>query len=201
LVPAWHSWVATDCWSWRSRSRSAISWNAPLYPVVLPVYALQTTGSASTLGFLLAGVGLGALAEAVAFGVVGRRLPRRALWLIGHLAFPFAYWALVLRLPVPATFSLLAGSINPLLVTVRHERIPPELRERVFSTFSAIASVAQPLGAALGGAAIDRLGFDAAVGGLGVCLALLALALPPLPVLRDLDKPSAAAFTSEAGPA
>jgi predicted MFS family arabinose efflux permease len=112
---------------------------------------------------------------------------------MGHFAFPFAYCALALRLPVPATFgvlvaaSALTGSINPLLVTVRHERIPGELRGRVFSTFSAIAYLAQPLGTGLGGAAIDRLGYEPTLLSLAVGLALLAVGLLLLPVLRELD--------------
>jgi MFS family permease len=167
--------------------------NGPLYPVVLPVYALETTGSAATLGLLMAGVGLGALGGSIAYGLVGRRLRRRPLWLVGHFAFPCAYLALALQLPVLATFgvliagSVLSGSINPLLVTVRHERIPSELRGRVFSTFSAIAYVAQPLGTALGGVAVDRLGFVPTVTVLGLGLALLALTLLLVPVLREMD--------------
>jgi len=47
------------------------------------------------------------------------------------------------------------------MVTIRHERSPAELRGRVFSSFSAIAMVAQPLGMVAVGAAIEQLGFHA----------------------------------------
>ena len=43
--------------------------NGPLYPVVLPVYVLQTTGTPATLGLLMSGVGLGALGGAAIDGL------------------------------------------------------------------------------------------------------------------------------------
>ena len=121
-------------------------------------------------------------------------MPRRPLWLLGHFAFPWGYFAMALALPPPATFgvlvvaSLLTGSINPLLVTVRHERIPAELRARVFSTFSAIAFIVQPLGTALGGTAIDRLGFAPTVASRGLGLLALAVIRFLRPVLHELDE-------------
>jgi MFS family permease len=58
-----------------------------------------------------------------------------------------------------ALVGLVSGPINPLLATIRHERIPAELRGRVFGTFSAIALVAQPLGLLLAGFLIDGIRF------------------------------------------
>ena len=65
---------------------------------------------------------------------------------------------------------LVAGPLNPLMVTVRHERSPLELRGRVFSTYSAIAMAAQPVGVLVAGQLIDGIGFTN-----NVALALVTL--------------------------
>src|SRR5262249_12274930 len=51
---------------------------APLFSVVLPVYVKEHYDSARDLGFLVAGFGAGAILSAVAYGVLGPRLPRWA---------------------------------------------------------------------------------------------------------------------------
>jgi predicted MFS family arabinose efflux permease len=72
-------------------------------------------------------------------------------------------------------------------MTIRHERSPPDLRGRVFSTFSAVAQVAQPLGIAAGGSAIELLGFVPSVTAFGTTAALVAIVLFGLPALRRMD--------------
>jgi len=86
-----------------------------------------------------------------------------------------------------AVVGVVGGPINPLLVTVRYERIPLELRGRVFGTFSAISQVAQPLGMAAAGAAIELVGLGATVSVLALASASLGLSLLALPVLREMD--------------
>jgi len=169
----------------------------PLYSVILPVYARDTYGNAGALGLVLASLGLGSVGGAVAYGLLGHRFGRRRLWLAGYLTVPFDFAALVLGLPLPVVLvvflvtGFVSGPLNPLLVTVRQERIPPEMRGRVFSTFSAVAQIAQPLGMAAGGAAIEVFGFTPAVVALGTAMLLLALALTRLRVLRQMERPAA----------
>jgi predicted MFS family arabinose efflux permease len=50
------------------------------------------------------------------------------------------------------------GPLNPILMTVRQERVPAELRGRVFGTFGAIAYLAIPAGMLVGGVMISALG-------------------------------------------
>lgn len=170
----------------------------PLFSVILPVYARDTYGDAAALGLVLASLGLGSVGGAIAYGLIGHRFSRRKLWLAGYLAVSLDFAALVLGLPLPAVLvvfllaGFVSGPLNPLLVTVRHERIPPEMRGRVFSTFSAVAQIAQPLGMAAGGVAIQVFGFTPAVVALGAAMLVLAVSMTQVRLLRQMDRSGAA---------
>jgi hypothetical protein len=88
---------------------------------------------------------------------------------------------------VLAQGGVIGGGLNPMLVTIRHQRIPAQLRGRVFSTFSAIASGAQPLGMALGGASVDTIGLVGTVLILAALSRLVGVGLIFVLVLRELD--------------
>jgi MFS family permease len=165
----------------------------PFVAVLLPVYARQTTGRATTFGFALAALGAGPLAGALAYGAIGHRLPRRATWLAAFLIAPGELWLLLISPPFPvlllalALLGVFSGPINPLLVTIRHERIPEVLRGRVFSTFSALAIGAQPLGLLLAGTLIDVAGFRPTILLLAATAQTLGLLLVFVPTLHGMD--------------
>jgi MFS family permease len=129
---------------------------APLEAVILPVYARDVSGNPADLGFMVAAFGAGSIGGAVLFGMLGHRLPRRTTWIAAYMLWPLLFWVLALAPPVPvvagtlALVGLVGGGLNPLLVTIRHERVPADLRGRVFSTSSAVASGVAPLGTVLG---------------------------------------------------
>ncbi|MDQ6907829.1 MAG: MFS transporter, partial [Chloroflexota bacterium] len=154
---------------------------SPLFGVVLPVFARQTYGSAALLGILVAATGGGQVIGATLYGVVGHRLPRRALWITSFIVVPLPWLVFLFTTSLPlivgalALGSIVSGPTNPLLVTIRHERIPQALRGRVFSTFSAIASVAQPIGLAVGGFAVEAFGLKGTI--LALTLAELSLGI------------------------
>jgi hypothetical protein len=79
-----------------------------------------------------------------------------------------------------------------LLVTIRHERIPVAMRGRVFSTFSAIASGAQPLGLLVGGNLLERIGLGPTVFAITVGELVVGIGLIFVPALRELDAPAPA---------
>ncbi|HWV36557.1 MAG TPA: hypothetical protein VNZ55_13045, partial [Thermomicrobiales bacterium] len=80
---------------------------------------------------------------------------------------------------------LLSGPVNPLLVTVRFERIPARLRGRVFATFSALASLADPVGMAVTGFYLERRGLER---GLIVTAALFTLLVLAIPFVRTFGQ-------------
>jgi MFS family permease len=69
--------------------------DVPLVTVVLPVYARELYGSATSLGAMIGSVAAGAFVGTLVFGV-GHRLPRR-LTFISSLSWPpwFCMWPLL----------------------------------------------------------------------------------------------------------
>ena len=166
---------------------------SPYFGVVLPVFAKRTYDSATALGIIVAAMGGGSVIGSVIYGAVGHRLSRRWVWIGGYIAnaLPMAIIVFTPSLPVIAVVlglsGVATGPLNPLLVTIRHERIPVAMRGRVFSTFTAIASGTQPLGLLIAGNLLDRIGlgptvFAITVGGLAVGIGLIFV-----PALHELD--------------
>ena len=91
------------------------------------------------------------------FSAIGPRLPRRPTYVISFFMVGLPFWALILTPPFPVVAGLLfitgvmSGPINPLIMTVAQEHIPPEMRGRAFGLLSAGAFIAAPLGMLLAG--------------------------------------------------
>jgi len=164
--------------------------------VVLPVYAHDVLDSATDLGLMVAATGAGALLGIAIYGIASQRVSRSVIWLGAFFLSPLEYWALAVSPPlfvllVALTVSgLVVGPLNPLMVTIRHERSPVEVRGRVFSTYSAIAMSASPFGILLTGAAIQYLGFRPTVVLLAIGLQLLGIAMLFIPAFRDMSSPA-----------
>lgn len=169
-----------------------------VYSVVLLVYAAEVLGGAAHFAGMVAAVGGGALAGAVLYGAVGRRLSRR-VWLLTS-SFGAAVTVLALA-PTPdqvPALALLAASgvvsapLAPLVSVVFQERTPAELLGRVLSARNALMLAGLPVGMLLAGVSLDLVGLANTlllIGGLTLVSALTATALP---ALRRLDPPAPA---------
>jgi MFS family permease len=117
------------------------------------------------------------------------------LWCVGFLAFALMLWVLALLPPILAVVGaiflsgVIGGPVNPLSVTIRQERIPPELRGRVFSTFSAIAMAASPFGIIAAGVLTEWHGLPMTLVVLASCYTLVCIGMCSLPVLHQMDRP------------
>ena len=164
---------------------------APIGAVILPVYGREVFGAdgAHQLGVALVGFGLGALVAALLYGAVGHRLPRRAVFVggLGVLCLPM--FALAATPGLVGTMA--TGAVNPLIGTVMQERVPPELRARVFGAVGACAHIAAPVGVLLAGVLIEGLGLRVVIlivaGGFAVTTATILVN----PALRELDDSTA----------
>jgi len=168
----------------------------PLFALVLPVSARQERGGAVDLGLLLAAFAGGGLLGTGLFGAWGHRAPRRHLYGGGILLAAVALAPLLFAPPLPVLLGALAlcgtasAPPNLLVVTVAQERIPAHLRARVFGVGRALALAALPLGLAVVGALLERVGTRGTVLILAVIQGLLALGLLAAPTLQALDRRS-----------
>ena len=171
----------------------------PLGAVVFPVYALEVFGrdGAGELGVALAGEGIGALVAALLYGAIGHRLPRRATLLGGLVVASVPMGILAATPPLAGTtaalvvLGLATGMANPLLGTVLQERVPPELRARVFGAVLASALVAAPLGMLLVGPLLEALGLRAVLLIIAAGFGVTTLSMLVNPALREMDPPTA----------
>jgi len=162
--------------------------DAPIFSLVLPVYARENLDGARDLGLALGVFGAAALTGALVFGVVGAQLPRRAVFLCSFAVLTVMWWLLALQPALLATLVILgvaglaAGPINPVIMTAEQERVPEELRGRVFGVTTALAFVAIPLGMLVYGVALEQFG-------LAETLVASALFYGAVLVVMTLSKP------------
>jgi MFS family permease len=171
--------------------------------VILPVFADRHLGGAVALGLLVAAMGGGALVGSLMFGVVGHRLPRRALFVVSFLlcggprmlifASEPPLWACVVTVAVAG---LAAGSINPIIGTVQLERVPPGMRARVYGCMGAGAWAAMPIGALVAGVTVEHVGLTTTLLVLGSAYLLVVLS----PLLggpwRHMERPEPSAMSA-----
>ena len=167
----------------------------PFWGVALPVLVDERFGEATQLGLLFTAMGLGSVAGAIAFGSVGHRFRhhRRMLYLLGVTSFCLMAWLFVLDLPYWLLLTIafvegcISGPINPLLVTVRLERIPAALRGRVFATFSGLAAAAIPLGMLGTGWILEYAGLERGLVAIAIVASVATIGLWLARPLHEMD--------------
>ena len=149
--------------------------DAGMAAVLLPVHAKEILHSSQALGLIIGVSGACGLAGALCFGAFGARLPRRTTFLIAYaLGGAPRFVALALGAPLPIILAVTAagafagGTLNPIMDTALLERIPSELRARVWGVIYAAVMAAMPAGAVLAGFAVSRFGLGEALWGFGV---------------------------------
>ncbi|MER7991169.1 MFS transporter [Streptomyces noursei] len=175
-------------------------------PLMLPVYAKEILGTGEYLGWLLAASGCGAIAGTFLYPPLSRRfLISRRYTLLGCFAVIAALRLLMVAHPglvvmVALTFAsgLAAGPLNPVLSTVMLERVPEQLRGRVFGLSGAVAMAAAPLGILCAGWVVDGAGLTTALACFGTAYFVLILVSLRSRALRDMDA-DPATVTGETG--
>jgi MFS family permease len=166
---------------------------APL-SVVMPIYAQEVLDSSIALGVIMASLGIGLVLGVGVYAWIGHRFPRRLVFVGGLSGIGLAYWVLA-TLPdlwvasgVLFVLGIAAGPVNPLLVTIYQERIPAEMRGRVFGLLAAIGLSMMPVGRLLGGVLVDWIGlsgtFLVQASGFAVACVVMVL-LPSLKLLNE----------------
>lgn len=161
--------------------------------VIAPAWIKHIFGSPLPLGIIFAAHGGAAFVGTLIFGVIGHRLPRRLTFGTGFiLAGTFYAWALLVPiLPVMVIGQIISGlgasPLNPLIDTVAQERIPPDMRARVFGTITAGAYIGIPIGAFMSGYVVTWIGLQASIIAIGALYLLVTLSLLVNPALKGMD--------------
>jgi MFS family permease len=189
-------------WLWRDQVVRAISlglcftnaFGAPFFSLIFAVWAKDRFNDARYLGVMLSAYSVGTLVGSVAFGVVGHRFSRRRIVTVFFATVTLAYWPLAFHTPFWLILCLFAiggfcdGPVNPLLTTVRMERIPEELRGRVFSATSAIAQLLPALTIPIAGLMIGQFGLRTTVVVIATIAQGVALFMLTRPIWKRLDE-------------
>ncbi|WPB77075.1 MFS transporter [Archangium violaceum] len=167
------------------------------YTVLMPLMATQVLeGGPSTLGFLMAATGLGALggagylASRSSVRGFGKTIVRAgALFGAGLVAFAVSRWmavSLVLLVVVGFGMMVMMAASNTLLQTIVEER----MRGRVMSFYAMALIGTAPFGSLLAGALAARMGAPVTIGVGGVvCLGVAGWFGVKLPALRERVRP------------
>lgn len=162
--------------------------------VIMPVFAQQRYGSALALGLIFGVSGGGAVLGALLYGMVGQRLSRRRVFICAFMAVSLPMLALATLPPLPVALALqalaglAAGPINPILSTLQYERVPADMRGRVFGATTAGAFVAMPLGVLLAGFLLEWTGLQAALLLTGICYLLTTGSMLLNNSLHEMDE-------------
>jgi MFS family permease len=162
--------------------------------VVQPVYVREVFGSALNLGLLIAANGGGAVIGGLIFAAVGHRLPRHATFVAAFVLTTFRFWvyaaypSIMVLIGTTLITSIGAGPLNPIIGAVEFERIPPNMRGRVFGAITAGAWLAMPLGMLLGGVLTDRFGTFPMLIGLGISNLITTLSMAFIPAMKGMNR-------------
>ena len=168
--------------------------DAPLFVVLLPIYANTILGSAVPLGLIVAAFGGGSLLGAVVYGAVGHRLPRRMTFVGSFFLVGAPMWLFALLPPLwvavvaAAAVGIASGPLNPLIITVLQERVPTGMRGRVFGIVSAVAYAVTPIGMVLAGYLAEWIGLRRTLFGLAAAYLAVTVGMLLAPAFRGLNE-------------
>ena len=161
--------------------------------VVMTVYARDVFDSSIALGLLLGVFSVGAIGGSLLSGAIASRAPRRWILPSGFGAVCVLYAVLILEPPLTLLLvtslavGIAAGQMNPFLMTVFQERVPRQMRGRVFGLRSALVMSSTPIGILAGGALIETSGLRMTLGVQLVAMSAVVLWMVVSPTLRGLD--------------
>jgi MFS family permease len=169
--------------------------DAGMNAVLQPAFAADVRGSSVLLGELMGVFGLGAAAGSLIYGWLG---PRWGRWPTFAVCALFAgaprFLLLWMEPSVPLLLfgfficGLAAGSLNPVLVTVELDRIPPHLRARVLGAGEAGVLAMMPVGALAAGVLLDGIGLEATLLAFAAVYAVTTLCPVAFRVWRQMDE-------------
>ncbi len=167
-----------------------------LIAVVLPVFAKTVYGTSLAFGLLFTGFSVGTLGGSLLYTTLGKRVPRRVTFVVGVMMLGAPLLLLVAQPTVIVSAVALAivgffnGPLNAVFAVIEQERIPAAMRGRVIGAIIALANVAAPLGALLGGYVVGGFGVRLTLLGSAIALIIVGVWAVSNRALRGMDAQS-----------
>jgi MFS family permease len=142
---------------------------APVATVLLPAYARENLGGASTLAAAVTAYGVGGLVGTLLFAALAHRFRRRRFFVAMWIGYPAISLLLVPEpglapvLVVLFGVGLTTGAYDPFEVTIHQELVPADLRPQAFALLLAVEMAVVPLAMLCYGFLIDAAGLRAAL--------------------------------------
>jgi MFS transporter, DHA3 family, macrolide efflux protein len=161
-----------------------------------PIYATEviqrgTVGPEAAYGFLEAGIGLGNLVGGVAIGLVGARLAKGRLVIVGYTVWGICIAGLAVAGQLPLAIGLMLGSgiANMIYIipsqTLFQERTPSDLIGRVVGFRFSLVFGSMTLAMAVAGLLAAAIGTAPVIGIFGITTTVAGLAGLLIPAVRD----------------
>lgn len=168
--------------------------DAPLFAVIMPVFARQVFGSAVDLGLMIGAWGLGSLVGALLYSALAPKLPRRMTFIGAFIMVGGLFWGLAMLPPLPVVLAVIvvagvaAAPLNPIIWTVLQSYIPPTMRGRVIGVVTAGVNIAVPLGVFIAGYLIEWIGLRATLLLQAMCYLLVTGSMVFNTSLHEMDR-------------
>lgn len=161
--------------------------------VVLPVYASSLYGNAESYGLMLGVFGGGTLTGTLLYGARGHNWSRRGLIILAIIGFGLPLWVLAalpsfaVTLVMSFIMGLVIGPIGPMIMTLYHERVPAEMRGRVFGTRAALDTLSIPFAALFTGIIVQGIGLQITLIGFAIAFLIVTAAAALTPIFKTLS--------------
>ena len=128
------------------------------------------------------------------FASIGHRLPRHTVFVTAFVLTSLQFWVYALQPPIHILAasvlitSMGAGPLNPITGSVEFERIPQDMRGRVFGAITAGAWMAMPFGMLLGGVLTEKFSYLPMLVGLGITYFITTLSMAFIPAMKEMNR-------------
>lgn len=161
--------------------------------VVLPVFTSTLYGTAESYGLMLGVFGGGTLTGTLLYGARGHNWSRRALIIFAIFGFGLPLWVLAalpsfaIALVMSFIMGLVIGPVGPMIMTLYHERVPAEMRGRVFGTRAALDTLSIPFAALFTGVIVQGIGLQITLVGFAIAFLIVTAAAALTPIFKTLS--------------
>lgn len=165
-----------------------------LFGLTLPVFARDIYGDVQSLGAMVGVFGASAVLGTLIYSRWGTQLPKRWLFTVCFILLSLRFFLFMLLPPLwlmlvfIGVTGLACGPLNPIIDVFIFERVPQQMRARVFGFITAGVLIAIPVGAVVAGYMLEWLGLVPTLFIFGLIYLVTTSSLIFLPAMREMDE-------------